>query len=315
MTTKSPGEIIRNDALKHLNIGQAVFANAMGMSRASISRMLTGKSAITPEIALRLETVLNEPAEHWLGLQASYDLSKLRQSQVVDQSGLIRLEERPNVTRAMSLLTEIFHNYRAPTAKIPFALMDEVGKLCSYENLFEMMRRIDPDREVFDFPLSPEERGIHGLLLRDNVFDLCSNYFGMNCGDTEYPIPEEFLAAVEVGFETGALHRRGHLVWNKQENTHGFLVTQVLVVNAVPVEKDIQSLNKRFGDIACYADIGDKNRRQWVYLTAFVRTQERLKDVPKIADALEVTAEKWRKKHLNKQPSLQAHGDDATLFQ
>jgi len=88
----SPGEVIQRDVLQRLKIDQATFADAMGMSKASISRILAGKSAITPETALRLEAVLGKPAEYWLKLQVADDLAKLRGDGSFTTIGLKKLD-------------------------------------------------------------------------------------------------------------------------------------------------------------------------------------------------------------------------------
>ena len=90
----SPGEVIQRDVLQRLKIDQATFAEAMGMSKASISRILSGKAAITPESALRLEAVLGQPAEYWLRLQVVHDLVKLRGDASFTTIGLKQLDQK-----------------------------------------------------------------------------------------------------------------------------------------------------------------------------------------------------------------------------
>lgn len=89
----SPGEVIQRDVLQRLKIDQATFADAMGMSKASISRILSGKASITPETALRLEAVLGKPAEYWLKLQVADDLLKLRGDGSFTTIGLKKIDQ------------------------------------------------------------------------------------------------------------------------------------------------------------------------------------------------------------------------------
>lgn len=89
----SPGEVIQRDVLQRLKIDQATFADAMGMSKASISRILSGKASITPETALRLEAVLGKPAEYWLKLQVADDLLKLRGDGSFTTIGLKQIDQ------------------------------------------------------------------------------------------------------------------------------------------------------------------------------------------------------------------------------
>lgn len=316
MTIKSPGDIIQHDALKHLKIDQSTFADAMGMSKASISRMLSGKAAITPETAMRLEVVLNEPAEYWLSLQASYDIAKLKQAATFSTAGLKQLETIPGATLAMSMLTDIFHRYRSPTDKIPIDLLRDVCNECGVDNMYHLMRRVDPLREVFDYPYTPFERGIHGLVSMDDAFDFCSDYFGELFISEEHSFPEDFLAEYSKSIEShcSSVYRSGCLVWNKRESVHGYLVKKIVGNMAIPVEKDLNALRKRFKDVECFRYDGDKRIRDRFAITAFVRTSKDFKRVPDIYKAFEETAEKWEKASVKKGSRDRTFGDNSDNF-
>lgn len=75
-----PGEILRQ-RLKAENvvIRQDDLADALKVTRLTVNQILNGKSAITPEMALRLEAVLGTSPRMWLKLQAEYDLFAARQ--------------------------------------------------------------------------------------------------------------------------------------------------------------------------------------------------------------------------------------------
>jgi addiction module HigA family antidote len=60
--------------LEEYGIKQEDLAKALGVSRLSVSQLVNNKRAITPDMALRLERVSGIAAEHWLELQAHYDL-------------------------------------------------------------------------------------------------------------------------------------------------------------------------------------------------------------------------------------------------
>lgn len=313
MTIRTPGDVIQHDALKHLKIDQAAFADAMGMSRASISRILSGKAAITPESALRLEVVLNEPAEYWLGLQASYDMAKLRQAATVDTSALKCLEDIPGATLAMDMLRDMFHKYRAKTAKIPLEEIREVCRICDVDNMYRLMRRVDPGREVFDFPYSPGERGMHGLMQLDDAYEQCSDYFGEFFFSDDRPFPPDFVRAVRDKYSdriNESVFRSGYLAWNKQEGTHGYLVTVHVGNMSIPVEKDLLALSKRFDNMACYTSEGLNNGPERLSITAVVRTVKDLDRVPAIHKALKETAEKWHATSVKKLKRDRTFGDD-----
>jgi len=72
-----PGEILREDFLKELNLTQKDAAIALGVTRKTLSKVVNGRGSITPEMAVRLEMVFKKPAAQWLRLQNAYDLSQL----------------------------------------------------------------------------------------------------------------------------------------------------------------------------------------------------------------------------------------------
>jgi antitoxin HigA-1 len=48
------------------------------MTRTAISRVVNGKAAVSPELAIRLAALLNVTARSWLTMQVEYDLWQLR---------------------------------------------------------------------------------------------------------------------------------------------------------------------------------------------------------------------------------------------
>ena len=85
-----PGEIIREFCIEPLNLSVTEAANALGVTRKTISALLNGRSGISPEMALRLSKVFGRTPEGWLRLQLQFDLWKTEQS--VDISRLKRVE-------------------------------------------------------------------------------------------------------------------------------------------------------------------------------------------------------------------------------
>lgn len=69
-----PGEILQELWLTPLSLSVTEAALRLGISRTLLSRILNGKSSITPELALRLELVFEVSAQSWLGHQSAYDL-------------------------------------------------------------------------------------------------------------------------------------------------------------------------------------------------------------------------------------------------
>jgi addiction module HigA family antidote len=50
-----PGEILREDVLLPLDMDVSVAAKRLGVARSTLSRVLNGRSGISPMLALRLE--------------------------------------------------------------------------------------------------------------------------------------------------------------------------------------------------------------------------------------------------------------------
>ncbi len=74
-----PGEFIREVYLETLDVTARTVAAALKVSPSTFTRILDGKSNITPEMALRLSKTLGRSPESWLAMQNSYDLWKMRQ--------------------------------------------------------------------------------------------------------------------------------------------------------------------------------------------------------------------------------------------
>jgi len=74
-----PGEVLREDFLKPLQMSQYALAKALGVPEIRISEIVHAKRAITPDTALRLARYFGTSAEFWLGMQTSYDLELARE--------------------------------------------------------------------------------------------------------------------------------------------------------------------------------------------------------------------------------------------
>ena len=74
-----PGEIIRAFCIEPLNLTVTKAAEALGVTRKTLSLLLNGKSGISPEMSLRLSKVFGRSPEGWLRLQLQYDLWRAKQ--------------------------------------------------------------------------------------------------------------------------------------------------------------------------------------------------------------------------------------------
>jgi addiction module HigA family antidote len=75
-----PGEIFKEDVLPALDMTVSDAAKALGVSRQSLHRILAGKAAVTPEMALRIGKFCGNGPELWLRMQDAFDLWHARQS-------------------------------------------------------------------------------------------------------------------------------------------------------------------------------------------------------------------------------------------
>lgn len=73
-----PGEVLREDFLKPLDLSQYALAKAIGVPQMRISEIINGRRGVTPDTALRLARYFGTSAEFWIGMQATFDLETAR---------------------------------------------------------------------------------------------------------------------------------------------------------------------------------------------------------------------------------------------
>jgi addiction module HigA family antidote len=73
-----PGEILSEFWLDPLKLSVTHAAEALDVSRKTLSKIINGKAAISPEMAMRLEIAFGKSAESWLSHQAAFDLWQIR---------------------------------------------------------------------------------------------------------------------------------------------------------------------------------------------------------------------------------------------
>lgn len=74
-----PGEVIRELCLEPLGLSVSDAAEALGVSRKTLSAILNGRAGISPEMAIRLSIAFDTTPESWLNQQMQYDLWKAEQ--------------------------------------------------------------------------------------------------------------------------------------------------------------------------------------------------------------------------------------------
>ena len=73
-----PGDVIREDFMKPLNLTAYAVAKAIGATPIAISEIIRRKRAVSAEMALKLGRLFNVSPELWMGIQADYDLEIAR---------------------------------------------------------------------------------------------------------------------------------------------------------------------------------------------------------------------------------------------
>lgn len=73
-----PGEIIA-ETLQDMHVSLRQFAKALDVVPSTASRLLSGQTAVTPEMALKLSVVIGSTPETWLKIQINYSLYEARQ--------------------------------------------------------------------------------------------------------------------------------------------------------------------------------------------------------------------------------------------
>jgi len=75
-----PGEVLKTLCLEPLGLTVTKAAEALGVSRKTLSAILNGRAGISPEMAIRLSIAFDTTAESWLNQQTQYDLWQAEQS-------------------------------------------------------------------------------------------------------------------------------------------------------------------------------------------------------------------------------------------
>ena len=89
-----PGRSIRKNCLDPLGLNVTEAAKVLGVARHTLSRVLNGHAAISPEMAIRLEKAGWSNAEFWLRRQTTWDLVQARKA--ADRIHVERYQPQPS---------------------------------------------------------------------------------------------------------------------------------------------------------------------------------------------------------------------------
>ena len=74
-----PGDLIKTEIVEALGLNVSKAAEVLKVRRATLSDLLRGKAALTPEMALRIEKAFGPDMNHLLRMQLAYDVAKTRE--------------------------------------------------------------------------------------------------------------------------------------------------------------------------------------------------------------------------------------------
>ena len=75
-----PGEFIRETYIEPFDMSIRSLAENLGVDPSTLARVVAERSAVSPEMALRLSKALGRSPESWLAMQDNYDLWQARKS-------------------------------------------------------------------------------------------------------------------------------------------------------------------------------------------------------------------------------------------
>jgi addiction module HigA family antidote len=74
-----PGDLIKTEIIEALGLTMSRAAEILKVRRATLSDLLHGKAALTPEMALRIEKAFGPDMNHLLRMQLAYDVARARE--------------------------------------------------------------------------------------------------------------------------------------------------------------------------------------------------------------------------------------------
>ena len=74
-----PGGLIKTEIIEALGLNVSKAADILKVRRATLSDLLNGKAALTPDMALRIEKAFGPEMDHLLRMQLAYDVAQARQ--------------------------------------------------------------------------------------------------------------------------------------------------------------------------------------------------------------------------------------------
>jgi len=77
-----PGGVVLRQCIEPLALTITAAAEALGVTRNTLSELVNEKRGVSPEMAVRLSKVFGGTEEGWLVQQVQYDLAQLRRDNI-----------------------------------------------------------------------------------------------------------------------------------------------------------------------------------------------------------------------------------------
>jgi addiction module HigA family antidote len=77
-----PGSFVFDECIEPLGLTITQAAEALGVTRVTLSELVNGRRGISPEMAVRLSKAFGGSAESWLVQQAQYDLALVKADRI-----------------------------------------------------------------------------------------------------------------------------------------------------------------------------------------------------------------------------------------
>src|ERR1700674_4634441 len=77
-----PGVVVLLECIEPLGLTITDAADALGVTRNTLSELVNGKRGISPEMAVRLSKVFGGTEDGWLVQQAQYELAQVRRDNI-----------------------------------------------------------------------------------------------------------------------------------------------------------------------------------------------------------------------------------------
>ncbi len=78
MTPSHPGDFVRTEVIEELGLSVTKAAEILGVRRATLSDLLNGNAALSPEMALRIEKAFGVSMDMLMRMQTWHDVLKMR---------------------------------------------------------------------------------------------------------------------------------------------------------------------------------------------------------------------------------------------